>query len=59
MCARRSQSGWEFKPGYDNHKEILGEIARAFDAEVNTLLKKVYYRGIKEELIVRLTHGIK
>jgi IMP dehydrogenase len=36
---------------YDNPQEILAEIAQASDAEVTSLLQKVYSQPIKENLI--------
>jgi len=36
---------------YDNPQEVLAEIARASDAEVTSLLQKVYSQPIKEKLI--------
>ncbi|MCK4368088.1 MAG: GuaB3 family IMP dehydrogenase-related protein [Dehalococcoidales bacterium] len=44
---------------YDNPQEVLAEIARASDAEVTTLLQKVYSAPIKEKLIGERIQAIK
>jgi len=44
---------------YDNPQEVLAEIARAPDAEVTTLLQKVYSAPIKENLIGERIEAIK
>ncbi|GAH02267.1 unnamed protein product, partial [marine sediment metagenome] len=44
---------------YDNPQEVLAEIARASDAEVTTLLQKVYSAPIKENLIGERIQAIK
>jgi IMP dehydrogenase len=44
---------------YDNPEEILAEIARASDAEVTSLLQKVYSQPIKDNLISERIQSIK
>ena len=44
---------------YDNPQEILSEIAQAPDAEVTSLLQKVYSQPIKENLIGERIESIK
>ena len=44
---------------YDNPAEILAEIARAPDAEVTTLMQKVYKEPIKENLVSERVQTIK
>ncbi len=44
---------------YDNPEEILAEIARASNAEVTSLLQKVYSQPIKENLIGERIQSIK
>ncbi len=44
---------------YDDPQEILAEIARASDAEVTSLLQKVYSQPIKENLIGKRIQAIK
>ena len=44
---------------YENPKEVLAEIAQASDAEVTSLLQKVYSQPIKENLIGERIRAIK
>jgi IMP dehydrogenase len=44
---------------YDNPEDILSEINQAPDAEVTTLLQKIYSQPIKENLIGERIRGIK
>ena len=44
---------------YDNPQEILAEIARVSDAEVTSLLQKVYTQPIKENLIGERIQAVK
>jgi len=44
---------------YDNPREALAEIAQASDAEVTSLLQKVYSQPIKENLIGERVESIK
>ena len=44
---------------YDNPQEVLTEIAQASDAEVTSLLQKVYSQPIKENLIGERIQAIK
>jgi IMP dehydrogenase len=44
---------------YDNPQEVLSEIAQASDAEVTSLLQKVYSQPIKENLIGERIQAIK
>jgi len=44
---------------YDNPQEVLAEIARASDAEVTSLLQKVYSQPIKENLIGERVQAVK
>jgi IMP dehydrogenase len=44
---------------YDNPEEVLAEIARVSDAEVTSLLQKVYSQPIKENLIGQRIEAIK
>jgi len=44
---------------YDNPQEVLTEIAQASDAEVTSLLQKVYSQPIKESLIGERIQAIK
>ena len=44
---------------YDNPEDILSEIAQAPDAEVTTLLQKIYSQPIKEKLIGERIREIK
>jgi len=44
---------------YDNPQEVLTEIAQASDAEVTSLLQKVYSQPIKENLIGKRIQAIK
>jgi IMP dehydrogenase len=44
---------------YDNPQEILSEIAQASDAEVTSLLQKVYSQPIKENLVGERIQSIK
>ena len=44
---------------YDNPQEVLAEIAQASDAEVTSLLQKVYSQPIKENLVGERIQSIK
>ncbi|MFC2003246.1 GuaB3 family IMP dehydrogenase-related protein [Chloroflexota bacterium] len=44
---------------YDNPQEVLAEIARASDAEVTSLLQRVYSQPIKENLVGERIQAIK
>lgn len=44
---------------YDNPEEVLAEIAQASDAEVTSLLQKVYSQPIKEKLVGERIQEIK
>ncbi len=44
---------------YDNPREMLAEIAQASDAEITSLLQKVYSQPIKENLIGERIQAIK
>jgi len=44
---------------YDNPAEVLSEISRASDAEVTSLLQKIYSQPIKENLIGERIESIK
>ncbi len=44
---------------YDNPQEVLAEIAQAPDAEVTSLLQKIYSQPIKENLIGERIQAIK
>lgn len=44
---------------YDNPQEVLAEIAQASDAEVTSLLQKIYSQPIKENLIGERIQAIK
>lgn len=49
----------EVQTRYDNPHEILAEIARAPDAEVTSLLQKVYSQPIKDNLVGERIQAIK
>ncbi len=44
---------------YDNPQEVLSEIAKASDAEITSLLQKVYSQPIKDNLISERIQAIK
>jgi IMP dehydrogenase len=44
---------------YDNPDEILERIARSSDAEVTTLLQKVYQEPVKDDLVAERVEAIK